>query len=101
MQPVAGIPRHQDRGTAQKGQGVDRRIGHEDHLPPTPSTSSPAASELVAPLDGSSAGEPSPELVRKGLQDLIQLEFAAAAVPQAGSWASANSPQPGQPSLAY
>jgi transposase-like protein len=40
-------------------------------------TSNPAATELAPLLDGSSAGELIPELVRHGLQQLIELEVAA------------------------
>ena len=36
-----------------------------------------AASELAPLLDGSTAGELIPELVRHGLQQLIELEVAA------------------------
>ena len=36
-----------------------------------------AATELAPLLDGSSAGELIPELVRHGLQQLIELEVAA------------------------
>ena len=35
------------------------------------------ASALAPPLDGSTAGELIPELVRHGLQQLIELEVAA------------------------
>ena len=40
-------------------------------------TSKRAAIELAPLLDGSSAGELIPELVRHGLQQLIELEVAA------------------------
>ncbi|CAK6688909.1 hypothetical protein BBFGKLBO_00510 [Synechococcus sp. CBW1107] len=40
-------------------------------------TSNRAAIELAPLLDGSSAGELIPELVRHGLQQLIELEVAA------------------------
>jgi len=40
------------------------------------------ASALVPLLDGSSAGELIPELVRHGLQQLIELEVAAVVFPQ-------------------
>ena len=36
-----------------------------------------AATELAPLLDGSTAGELIPELVRRGLQQLIELEVAA------------------------